>query len=197
MLCVLIRIASTILMSTHSIHLQYRTPKRYPTIISIVPPGVALIVTCRGSNYRCLGQIFMIPKGFEPSKFDCKCFKKSRRFVYMKCSLHAKFKKKMMSDRKTGYSPLNALNSHSVTHGFMFAYAHEKINNLLSVLSIFFLLFYVFNLNTQCFVFLEFIKYQVGLHRNVQIFAKGNVCISAIQLFYIQICKGFLPSISK
>ena len=30
-------------MSTHNIHLKYRTPKRYPTIISIVPPGVALI----------------------------------------------------------------------------------------------------------------------------------------------------------
>ena len=58
-------------MSTHNIHLKYRTPKRYPIIISIVPPGVALIVTFRGSNYRCLEQIFMVPKGFEPSKFDC------------------------------------------------------------------------------------------------------------------------------
>ena len=57
-------------MSVHNIH--YRTPKRYPTIISIVPPGVALIVlTFRGSNYRCLEQLFMVPKGFEPSKFDC------------------------------------------------------------------------------------------------------------------------------
>ena len=60
-------------MSTHNIHLKYRTPKRYPTIISIVPPGVALIVTFRGSNYRCLEQIFMVPKGFEPSKFDWYC----------------------------------------------------------------------------------------------------------------------------
>ena len=58
-------------MSTHNIHLKYRTPKRYPTIISLVPPGVALIVTFRGSNYRCLEQIFMVQKGFEPSKFDC------------------------------------------------------------------------------------------------------------------------------
>ena len=32
---------------------------------------MALIVTPRGSNYRCLEQIFMVPKGFEPSKFDC------------------------------------------------------------------------------------------------------------------------------
>ena len=61
-------------MSTHNIHLIYRTPKRYPTIISIVLPGVALIVTFQGSNYRCLEHIFMVPKGFEPSKFDCICF---------------------------------------------------------------------------------------------------------------------------
>ena len=63
-----------ILMSTHNIHLKYRTLKRYPTIIFIVPPGVALIVIFRGSNYRCLEQIFMVPKGFEPSKSDCILF---------------------------------------------------------------------------------------------------------------------------
>ena len=57
---------------SNNIHLKYRTPKRCPTIISIIPPGVALIiVTFRGSNYRCLEQIFMVPKGFEPAKFDC------------------------------------------------------------------------------------------------------------------------------
>ena len=58
-------------MSTHNIHLKYRTSKRYPTIISIMPPGVAPIVTFRGSNNHCLEQIFMVPKRFEPSKFDC------------------------------------------------------------------------------------------------------------------------------
>ena len=58
-------------MSTQNIHIKYRTQKRYPTIISIVPPGLALIVTFGGSNYRCLEQIFMVPKGFEPL-FDCK-----------------------------------------------------------------------------------------------------------------------------
>ena len=36
-----------------------------------MPPGMAQIVTLCGSNYRCLEQIFMVPKGFEPSKFDC------------------------------------------------------------------------------------------------------------------------------
>ena len=61
-------------MSTHNKHLKYRTPKRYLTIISIMPPGVALIVTFRGSNYRCFEQIFMVPKGFKPSKFDCITF---------------------------------------------------------------------------------------------------------------------------
>ena len=58
-------------MSTHNIHLKYRTPERYPIIISIVPPSVALLVTFQGSNYRCPKQIFMVPKGFEPLKFDC------------------------------------------------------------------------------------------------------------------------------
>ena len=58
-------------MSTHNIHLKYRKPKRYHTIISIMPPGVAPIITFRGSNNRCLEQIFMVPKSFEPSKFGC------------------------------------------------------------------------------------------------------------------------------
>ena len=40
------------------------------------------------------------------------------------------------------------------------------------------------------------IKYQLGLHRNVRVIAKCNVCISAIQLFYIQTCPCFFP-ISK
>ena len=58
-------------MSTHNIHLKYRTPERYPTIISIMHPGVTPIVTFRGSNNRCLEQIFMVLNRFEPSKFDC------------------------------------------------------------------------------------------------------------------------------
>ena len=39
-----------------------------------MPNGIALIVTLHGSNYRCLEQIFMVLKGFEPSKFDCITF---------------------------------------------------------------------------------------------------------------------------
>ena len=65
-------------MSIHNIHLKYTTPKRYPTIISTVPSGVALIVTFRGSHYRCLEQIFMVPNGFEPLKCDCNQFNKIR-----------------------------------------------------------------------------------------------------------------------
>ena len=68
------RLYEAILMSTHDIHLKYRTPKRYPTIISIVPSGVALLVIIEGSNYRSLEKIFMVPKGFEPSKFECILF---------------------------------------------------------------------------------------------------------------------------
>ena len=51
--------------------------------------------------------------------------------------------------------------------------------------------FYDFNLNRQGFVYLEFVKYQLGLHRNVHVFVKCNVCISAVQLFDIQTCPGF------
>ena len=76
-------------MSKHNIHLKYRTLKRYPTIISIVPPGVALIVTFLGSNYRCLEQINILPKGFEPSKFDC-MFKKKRNILCLFRSLYCK-----------------------------------------------------------------------------------------------------------
>ena len=78
-----------------------------------------------------------------------------------------------MSDRKTGYSPLNAENNWGVTNDVC-AYAHKK-NILLSVFSIFFFPFYDFNLNTQGFVYSEFVKYQLGLHRNVQVFTKCNL----------------------
>ena len=72
-----------------------------------------------------------------------------------------------MLDRKIAYSPLNEEASINVTLGLMFAYAHEKINILFSVLSIVSFPFYDFNLDTQGFVYLEFVKYQPGLHRNV------------------------------
>ena len=70
-----------------------------------------------------------------------------------------------MSDKKTGYSPLKAENNRGAINDVMFAYVHTKKKNLLSVLSIFSFLFYDINLNTQCFVYLEFIRCPLGLHR--------------------------------
>ena len=34
-------------------------------------PDLALVSTLTGSNYPCLELIFMVPKVFEPLKFDC------------------------------------------------------------------------------------------------------------------------------
>ena len=39
--------------------------------ILIMPPYLALLSTLNGSNYPCLELIFMVPKVFEPLKFDC------------------------------------------------------------------------------------------------------------------------------
>ena len=80
--------------------------------------------------------------------------------------------------------------------GFIVAYAHEKINILVFVLNIIFFLFYDVNLNTQDFLYLEIVKYQLGLRRNMSVFSKCNVCIAAVQLFYLQVCPNCLP-ISK
>ena len=95
----------------------------------------------------------------------------------------------MVSGSKPGYAPMNAETSLSVTFGFIVAYAYEKINTLVSVLNIIFFLFYDINLNTQDFVYLEFVRYQLGLRRNMPVFAKCNVCISAIQMFYAGLSK--------
>ena len=39
-----------------------------------MPPDMGLLSTLIGSNYPCLELIFMVPKVFEPLKFDCSCF---------------------------------------------------------------------------------------------------------------------------
>ena len=36
-----------------------------------MPPDLVLLSTRSGSNYPCLELIFMVPKVFEPLKFDC------------------------------------------------------------------------------------------------------------------------------
>ena len=36
-----------------------------------MPPDLALLSTLKGTNNPCLELIFMVPKVFEPLKFDC------------------------------------------------------------------------------------------------------------------------------
>ena len=43
-----------------------------------MPPDLALLSTLNGSNYPCLELIFMVPKVFEPLKFDCTYEKKNK-----------------------------------------------------------------------------------------------------------------------
>ena len=54
-------------MGTHNIPPCHRKIKE----IIIMPPDLALLSTLIGSNYPCLELIFMVPKVFEPLKFDC------------------------------------------------------------------------------------------------------------------------------
>ena len=93
---------------------------------------------------------------------------------------------KLVSSSKPGYAPLIAENSLNVTFGFIVAHAHEEINILVFVLNFIFLLFYGVYLNTQHVVYLEFVNYQLGVRKNIPVFVKCNVFISAIQLFYIK-----------
>ena len=57
-------------MRTHNIPLCYRKSKRS----FIKPPDLAQLSTLIGSNYPCLELIYMVPKVFEPLKFDCISF---------------------------------------------------------------------------------------------------------------------------
>ena len=58
-------------MSKLNIQLLYRSSKRFPIIIHHLLPDLASGLTLSGSNYPYLEQSFMVPKRFEPSKFDC------------------------------------------------------------------------------------------------------------------------------
>ena len=53
-------------MRTHNIP-SYENRKDIP----IIPSDLALLSILIGSNYPCLELIFMVPKVFEPLKFDC------------------------------------------------------------------------------------------------------------------------------
>ena len=81
-------------------------------------------------------------------------------------------------------APLIAENGLDVTLGFIVAYAHEKINILVSVLNIIFFLFYDDHLNTQDFVYFEFVKYQLGIRRNMSVFLRNAMYA---YLLYVQI----------
>ena len=61
----------------------------------------------------------------------------------------------------------------------MCAYAHEKINILVSVLSIVCFFIYDFNQITQGFVYLKFVKYQLGRHRNAEMQCM-HVCYTVV-----------------
>ena len=54
-------------MRPHTIPPYYRKIKE----ILIMPPDLALLSTLIGSNYPCLEPSFMVPKVFEPLKFEC------------------------------------------------------------------------------------------------------------------------------
>ena len=53
-------------MRTHNIPSCYRK-----SAILIMPPDLALLSTLTDLNYPCLELIFIVPKVFEPLKFDC------------------------------------------------------------------------------------------------------------------------------
>ena len=48
-----------------------------------MPPDLALLSTLTGSNYLCLELIFMVPKVFEPLKFDCSLQCLITKFFYL------------------------------------------------------------------------------------------------------------------
>ena len=81
----------------------------------------------------------------------------------------------------------------NVTNHITFAYAHEKVNILLSVLSIVvFFFFDGFNQNTQGFVYLEFVGYQLGLHsfREMQCL---HICYTVVVLaFFLYRNKSYI-----
>ena len=54
-------------MRTYNIPPCYRKIKE----ILIMPLDLALLSIFIGSNYPCLELLFMVPKVFEPLKFDC------------------------------------------------------------------------------------------------------------------------------
>ena len=50
-----------------------------------MPPDLALLSILIGSNYPCLELIFMVPKVFQPLKFDCSYIEVNMNFVLEFC----------------------------------------------------------------------------------------------------------------
>ena len=71
-------------MRTHNIPPCYRKIKE----ILIVPPDLALLSTLIGSNCPCLELIFMVPKVFEPLKFDCIFIYSTKEHISLSRSQH-------------------------------------------------------------------------------------------------------------
>ena len=61
-------------MRTHNMPSCYKKSKK----ILIMTPDLALSSTIIGSNFPCLELIYMVPKVFEPLKFDCIIFIRSK-----------------------------------------------------------------------------------------------------------------------
>ena len=57
------------------------------------PAGLSLSSTLIGSNYSCLELIFMVPKVFEPLKFDCNSHKSVQKLFH---NLHIIFPNSLM-----------------------------------------------------------------------------------------------------
>ena len=64
-----------------------------------MPPDLALLSTLNGSNYPCLELIFMVPKVFEPLKFDCtlKFFVEKMREAFALQKLLTFFQQKILA----------------------------------------------------------------------------------------------------
>ena len=58
-------------MSTLNIQLLCRKSRKNSLNYCYLLPDLAPCLTLSGSNYPCLEQFSMVPKMFEPLKFDC------------------------------------------------------------------------------------------------------------------------------
>ena len=81
---------------------------------------------------------------------------------------------------------LNAENNRGVNDNVAFAYAHEKMNILLSVLSIFSFYYNDFNLNTNSFTYTERKKKRKTKFIKVY-FMKNSVLIKTVDFILFQI----------